>query len=87
MSTAPGTITSYDWSYGITTMLPQTTTSPVLDQPPFNCSLIPAGPYPPGQQSLTMTVKLKIRDSNGNTSAEVVDNGVRLLPKGVCGYP
>ena len=44
------------------------------------------GPYPMGQQSLTMTVKLKIHDSNGNTSAEVVDNGVRLLPKGVCGY-
>jgi hypothetical protein len=33
-----------------------------------------------------MTVKLTIHDSNGNTSPEAVDSGVRLFPQGSCGY-
>jgi hypothetical protein len=33
-----------------------------------------------------MVVRLKIHDNLGNVSAEAVNNGVRLIPVGVCGF-
>jgi hypothetical protein len=86
-STAPGTITAWDWTYGVTTSLAQTTSTAVLTNPPFNCALIPPGPLPAGGNPwLTMTVTLKVHDNLGNVSALVTDAGVRLLPQGACGY-
>jgi hypothetical protein len=54
--------------------------------PDVNCSLLPPPPLPPGNPWLTMIVTLKIHDNLGNVSAEATDSGVRLLPRGVCGY-
>jgi hypothetical protein len=85
-SSAPGTIIAWDWSYGVATTFTQTTTSPVLTNPTVSCSLLPAPPLPAGTSWLPMTVKLKIRDNQGNVSAEAVNAGVRLFPQGVCGY-
>jgi hypothetical protein len=85
-STAPGTIVAWDWTYGITTMLAQTTTGPLLTMPAFRCSMLPPPPLPANGSPLTMAVTLKIRDDAGNVSAVVTDSGVRLLPQGSCGY-
>jgi hypothetical protein len=88
-STAPGKITAYDWSYGVSgqTMLTQTTTGPVLDQPAFNCTMMPAPPLPAGGNPwFTFTVTLKIHDDQGNVSAVAIDSGARLLPQGSCGF-
>ena len=89
-STAPGHITNWDWSYSVTTMLAQakTTTGQVVTMPSFSCGMLPPAPLPPGGEPwFYMTITLKIRDDQGN-SAEVTDNGVRLLSPqpGVCGY-
>jgi hypothetical protein len=86
-ATPPGTITTYDWSYGVTKPSSITTTQgPVLTNPPFDCSLIPPPPLPAGGNPwLTMTVTLTIHDSLGHT-ATATNSGVRLLPKGSCGY-
>jgi hypothetical protein len=88
-SSAPNAIIAWDWTYGITAMLAKSTTGQTLENPAFNCSLIPLGPLPAGNPGwLTMTVTLKIHDSGGNVSAVVSDPGVRLLPPptGSCGY-
>ena len=85
-STAPGTITAWDWSYGVAKAFTQTTSTPVLTRPTVDCSIIPPPPFPAGTTWFTMTVKLKIHDSLGNVSQEAVNDGVRLFPKGTCGY-
>jgi hypothetical protein len=41
---------------------------------------------PPGNPWFTMTVTLVVHDSQGNVSSKVTDSGVRLLPKGTCGF-
>ena len=41
-STAPGTITAWDWTYKVAATFAQTTTGPVLTMPAVNCSLMPA---------------------------------------------
>src|SRR5262245_13556405 len=86
MSTAPGTIVAWDWTYGITTMVARTTTGPQLTMPAFSCSMTPPPPLPANTSWLTMTVTLKVRDDAGNVSAVATDSGVRLLPQGSCGY-
>ena len=85
-STAPGTITAFDWSYGVAKTFAQTTTGPVLANPTVDCSLVPPPPMPPGTSWFTMVVTLKIHDNLGNVSAEAVNNDVRLIPVGVCGF-
>jgi hypothetical protein len=84
-SGAPGTIIAWDWSYGVATTFAQTTSGPVLTMPSVNCNLLPP-PFPPGEPWFTMIVTLKVHDDLGNVSAVVTDNGVRLLPQGVCGF-
>jgi trimeric autotransporter adhesin len=85
-SSAPATITAWDWTYGVVSTRSQTTTTPVLANPAFSCSLLPPAPLPSGATSLSMAVKLVVRDSAGNVSAEAVHNDVRVLPQGACGY-
>ncbi len=85
-SSAPGTITAWDWTYGVATTFSQTTTGAQLTNPTVNCSVMPPPPMPPGNPWFTMTVTLTIHDSQGNVSSKVTDNGVRLLPKGTCGF-
>jgi hypothetical protein len=85
-STAPGTITTWDWSWSVATTFKQTTSGPVLTMPAVNCNLLPPPPLPPGNPWFTMIVKLKISDNLGNVSPEVVNPGVRLLPQGACGF-
>jgi hypothetical protein len=85
-STAPGTITAWDWSYGVAKTFTQTTSTPVLTKPAVDCSLLPPPPLPAGTTWFTLTVKLTIHDSLGNVSAEAVNNGVRLFPNGTCGF-
>ena len=85
-STAPGKITSWEWTYGVTTSRSQTTNTAVLSNPAFNCTMIPAAPLPAGTGWLTMVVKLKVRDELGNVSSEASHTDVRLLPQGNCGY-
>jgi len=85
-STAPGTIVAWDWSYGVTTTLTQTTSGPVLTMPAVTCSLIPPPPMPSGNQWFTMTVTLRIHDALGNVSADSVHRDVRLFPVGTCGF-
>jgi hypothetical protein len=85
-SSAPGTIVAWDWSYGLTTMFSQTTSGPQLTMPSVNCSMMPPPPLPPGNPWFTMTVTLTVHDNLGNVSSKVTDNGVRLLPQGVCGF-
>lgn len=85
-STAPGTITAYDWSYGVAKMFTQTTSGAVLTTPTVDCSLLPAPPLPAGSGWLTIVVSLRVHDSLGNVSAVFTDGGARLLPQGVCGY-
>jgi hypothetical protein len=84
-STAPGTITAWDWTYGAASTRSQTTSGPMLTNPPFSCNLLPSAPTPAGA-SLSMTVKLVVHDSLGNVSAESVHTDIRLLPQGACGY-
>jgi hypothetical protein len=85
-STAPGTITAWDWTYGVATTFSQTTTGPQLTMPTVNCSLLPLPPLPPGNPWFTMIVTLVVHDSQGNVSTKVTDSGVRLLPQGSCGF-
>src|SRR5262249_52332948 len=85
-SSAPGTITAYDWTWAVTgNPKTQTTSGPVLDGPSFNCAMLPPPPLP-AMGSLTMTVTLKVHDDAGNVSAVATNNGVRLLPQKSCGY-
>jgi hypothetical protein len=85
-STSPGTITAWDWTFGVTSMRSQTTSSPVFAKPPFDCSLLPTPPLPAGATSFPMTVKLIVHDDRGNVSSEAVHSDVRLLPQGACGF-
>ncbi len=87
-STAPGTITAFDWSYTVSgrTGLTQTTSSPVLTTPAFNCGMLPAPPFPAGSTFFLLVVKLKIHDNAGNVSTEAVNDNVRLFPRGLCGF-
>jgi hypothetical protein len=85
-STAPGTITSYDWTFGVATTASQTTSSAILTMPTVSCALIPAPPLPAGQQWFRMAVSLTVHDNLGNVSAKVFNNDVRLIPTGSCGY-
>jgi hypothetical protein len=89
-STAPGTIVAYDWSFRVGTMpaITQTTTGATLAQPTVRCDWLPAPPLPAGgPQWLPLTVTLKVRDDQGNVSAEATNNaGARVFPQGVCGY-
>lgn len=88
-STAPGAITAWDWSYAVGTgtgLVAQTTTSPVLTTPAFNCGLLPPPPFPAGSSFFLLVVKLKIHDNAGNVSAEATNDSVRLFPRGLCGF-
>ena len=85
-STAPGTIVAWAWSYTVATTISITTTGPRLAIPTANCAFVPSPPLPVGTTSFPMTVKLTIRDSLGNVSAEAVHSGARVLPQGVCGF-
>ena len=85
-STAPGTIIAWDWSYSVATTIAHTTTGPKLINPGAACALAPPAPLPSGAEYFTMQVTLKVRDSLGNVSAEAVNDGVRLLPQGACGF-
>jgi hypothetical protein len=85
-STAPGTITAWDWSYGVATTFMQTTTGPQLMMPAANCGLLPPPPLPAGVSWFTMVVTLQIHDNLGNVSAVAMDTGVRLFPQNVCGF-
>jgi hypothetical protein len=87
LSTAPGTIVGWDWTYTVATTISQTTTTPVLTMPSATCALLPAPPLPAGTTSFPLTVTLKIRDSLGNVSALATDTGARVLPQGACGFP
>ena len=42
--------------------------------------------FPSGVTSFTMTVTLKVHDNQGNVSAVAVNDDVRLLPQGSCGF-
>ncbi|HEX4347547.1 MAG TPA: hypothetical protein VHZ73_08240 [Vicinamibacterales bacterium] len=85
-STAPGTIVSWDWTYGVAGSFSQTTSSATLTMPTVNCSLIPAPPMPAGNPWFTMAITLVVHDNLGNTSAPFVNNDVRLFPAGTCGF-
>ena len=85
-STAPGTITSWDWTWGVQTSKAQTTSGPELVNPSFDCSLLPPPPLPPGTSNLTLIVTLVVRDDDGHVSEKAVNNEVRLFPAGACGY-
>ena len=85
-STAPATIVEWQWSYTVETTISRTTTGPLLERPDGNCALLPAPPLPAGTTSFPLTVRLVIRDSLGNVSAEAVNTGARLLPQGACGF-
>jgi hypothetical protein len=86
-STAPGTITAWDWTYAAgTTTRSQTTTGPILANPGISCAFLPAPPFPAGASSFPLTVTLQIHDSLGNVSAVKVDNSARVLPGGLCGF-
>jgi hypothetical protein len=86
-STAPGRIVEWDWTFGVSTIFQQTTTSSaILSMPAVNCQIIPPPPLPAGAQWFTMEVTLTVRDDRGNVSAKAVDSGVRLIPSGSCGF-
>jgi len=86
LSTAPGTIIAWDWTYTVLTTLTQTTTGPVLDLPAASCGFIPAPPLGSGLTSFPLTVTLRIRDSLGNVSAVESYDGARVIPNGFCGF-
>jgi hypothetical protein len=85
-SSAPGKITAWEWTYGVSTSRTQTTTTPIFSSPPFDCSMLPAPPLPSGTGWFAMVVKLKVRDELGNVSEAASHGDVRLLPQGACGY-
>ena len=85
-STAPGTITAWDWTYGVAKIFAQTTSGPVLTTPAVDCSIVPPPPFPAGVTSFNMTVTLKVHDNLGNVSNQAVNTGIRLFPQGVCGF-
>ena len=87
-SSAPGTIVEWNWSWSIagTASMKATTAGPVFAMPAASCAMLPAPPLPAGVTSFPLVVKLVIRDSLGNVSADAVDPGARVLPQGVCGF-
>jgi hypothetical protein len=85
-STAPGTITAWDWSYSVSRTFAQTTSGAVLTNPAVDCGLLPAPPLPAGVTWFPLTVTLTIHDSLGNVSRQAVNSGARLFPQGSCGF-
>jgi hypothetical protein len=86
-SVAPGTITAWDWSFGVANTITKTTSGPILTMPAMSCALMPPPPLPlDGPQWFTLVVTLTIHDSLGNVSAKTVDDGIRLIPHGSCGF-
>jgi hypothetical protein len=85
-STAPGTITAWDWTFGVATTVSQTTTSAILSMPAISCALMPPPPLPEGTQWFSMAVSLTVHDNLGNVSDKAFNNNVRLIPKGSCGF-
>jgi hypothetical protein len=85
-SSAPGTITAWDWSYGVSNAFTQTTSGPVLTNPTVDCSMLPAAPFPAGTTWFPLTVTLTIHDSLGNVSSKAVNSGARIFPQGSCGF-
>ncbi len=85
-SVAPATIVEWQWTYSVETTITRTTTGPLLEGPPASCALVPPPPLAAGTTSFPLTVRLVIRDSLGNVSAEAVNTGARLLPQGACGF-
>ena len=85
-STAPGTITAYNWTYGAATMFQKTTVGPTLLNPNnVDCSVMPTTPLP-SSGWFPMTVTLTVTDNLGNVSAKVTDSGARLFPNHTCGF-
>jgi hypothetical protein len=85
-STSPGTITFWDWTYTISGTKMESKSTPQLSPSP-NCGLLPSPLPSPKPGFLQMIVKLKVRDSLGNTSAEAVNSNVKILPTGAaCGF-
>jgi hypothetical protein len=85
-SSAPGSITAYDWSWSVAgNQKTQTTSGSTLATPSFSCSMLPPAPLP-ATGFVTMTVTLKIHDDAGDVSAAASNGSVRLLPQGSCGY-
>ena len=85
-SSAPGSITAYDWTWSVgKNQKTQTTSGSVLATPSFSCSMLPPPPLP-ATGFLTMTVTLKIHDDAGDVSPVASNAAVRLLPQGSCGY-
>jgi hypothetical protein len=85
-STAPGNIIQYEWTFGVATIFSQSTSTPALMNPTVTCSIMPPTPLPSGTTSFSMTVTLKVHDSQGNVSDVTTDAGVRLFPHSTCGY-
>jgi hypothetical protein len=86
-STAPGTITAWDWTYAAgASTLSQTTTGPILTNPSISCAFLPPPPLSTGASSFPLTVTLRIHDSLGNVSGIRIDSGARVLPGGQCGF-
>jgi hypothetical protein len=85
-STAPGNIIQYEWTFGVATIFSKSTSTPVLSMPTVDCSIMPPPPLPSGTTFLTMTVTLRVHDSQGNVSDVTTDSGVRLFPNSTCGY-
>jgi hypothetical protein len=85
-SSAPGTITAWDWSYGVSHTFTQTTSQAVLTNPAVDCGLLPAPPLPAGTTWFPLTVTLTIHDSLGNVSSKAINAGARIFPQGSCGF-
>ena len=85
-SSAPSSITAYDWTWSVGgNQKAQTTSGSVLATPSFSCSMLPPAPLP-ATGFVTMTVTLKVHDDAGDVSPMASNGAIRLLPQGSCGY-
>ena len=85
-SSAPGTIVAWDWTFAVAGTFANSTTGPVLTQPPTSCTLLPDPALPHEFAWFPMTVTLTVRDSLGNVSATAINRGTRVFPNGMCGF-